>query len=135
MDTFAQNLKHNIVNATTAQDLFPIVSAIELDKLKHLLLEQTVENDQSIDVYFKSLSILDIFGADVINHFLSYLQINELYHTKSVCKSFEKINKSILSSNNIYKNYENYNKQFRLFREWYKKEYKKHSENKYWQIY
>ena len=135
MDKFAKNIKHNIVNAKSAQDLLPIMNSVHLDKLKYFLLQQMREDNISIDAYFKSTSIMDIFGDDVITHCLSYLPLNELYHTKSVCKSFEKINKSILSStknkkNNIIKYYEKYNEQFRSFQKWFKKEYKKKPKNK-----
>ena len=107
MNKLTEDLKQNIANATSVQDLLPIMSTMELEELKQFLSQRILESNEQVDTYFKSTSIIDIFGEDdVTNHCLKYLSTQELYHTKSVCKTFKKVNESILSSNEIYANYE-----------------------------
>ena len=118
MSKFSNHLEHKIVNANAHQDLYGMINIVELDTIKSFLLQQIRQNKVSHNAYFKSASIIDVCGSDVINKCLSYLSIHELYHTRAICKTFQKINTSILSSNLIYENYKKYNHKIQSFQNW-----------------
>ena len=120
METFKNKLQTKINNAGCNDDLQSIIRHIDLDQLKHFLNNKIEENTVTDlkSIYFKSSSIIDIFGIDIIKHYSNYLSIHELYKYQIICKTFEKINKSLLSSDEYINNFMKTNQTFRNFKQW-----------------
>ena len=97
-DPFKQKLKAKINNANCNDDLQSVIRHIDLDKLKqflnHEIDEKSASNSRTI--YFKSSSVIDICGNDIIKHCSTYLTVHELCYYQMTCKTFQSIHKTLL---------------------------------------
>ena len=97
IDEFELALNEIVFNAKCYNDLSAILQHIELEEIKEFV-QQQIKKSIPMHLYFKSMSIIDVCGVDVVRKCLSYLSLNELYKTRMICTTFAKLRRSIVSS-------------------------------------
>ena len=117
MNQVEEALEGIVSNANCYADLSPLLQHVELNELKSFL-QQKIKDKSPIHFYFKSVSIINICGVDVIKKCLSYLSLHELYRYQIICKTFQSLNKLILSSPEMVENYAKYNERMVRFKDW-----------------
>eukprot|EP01083_Nonionella_stella_P207021 752467_1 len=89
MTSHQKNTLCNTINeATSLNDLIPLLKCIELDTMQNILTNQiqTMKSNQISNTYFSSLSIETVLPIDIIQHIISF---NNISHIKYVSKTFQ----------------------------------------------